>query len=65
MVSTPLQPIVLSKSQLQLLDAIENSDNHFFITGKAGTGKTTILKTLIRTSSKKIVALATTGVAAQ
>jgi ATP-dependent DNA helicase PIF1 len=64
MVSTPLQPIVLSKNQLQLLDAIENTDNHFFITGKAGTGKTTILKTLIRTSSKKIVALATTGVAA-
>ena len=35
-----------------------------FLTGKAGTGKTTFLKHICRTTSKRFVVLAPTGVAA-
>ena len=35
-----------------------------FLTGKAGTGKTTFLKYITRTTSKRFVVLAPTGVAA-
>lgn len=37
---------------------------HLFLTGKAGTGKTTFLKQLRETTTKKIAVLAPTGVAA-
>lgn len=36
----------------------------FFLTGKAGTGKTTLLKKIIKDSSKNIAVVAPTGVAA-
>jgi hypothetical protein len=37
---------------------------HCFITGKAGTGKTTLLKRIVENSSKRVVVVAPTGVAA-
>ncbi|MCO6496873.1 MAG: AAA family ATPase [Chitinophagaceae bacterium] len=40
------------------------TNEHIFLTGKAGTGKTTFLKYLIKNSSKNIVVAAPTGVAA-
>ena len=43
---------------------IENTKNSIFLTGKAGTGKTTFLKYLRNNLNKKIVSLAPTGVAA-
>jgi hypothetical protein len=43
---------------------IENTGNHIFLTGKAGTGKTTFLKELQKISPKRIVIVAPTGVAA-
>ncbi len=43
---------------------IENTGIHLFLTGKAGTGKTTFLKHLKRTSPKRMVVLAPTGIAA-
>ena len=46
------------------LDTIENTDKHIFITGKAGTGKSTLLEYFRSKSKKKIVVLAPTGVAA-
>ncbi|MDP2642678.1 MAG: AAA family ATPase [Candidatus Peregrinibacteria bacterium] len=46
------------------LDLMENTDKTLFITGKAGTGKSTLLQYFRETTGKNIVALAPTGVAA-
>ena len=43
---------------------IENTGTHLFLTGKAGTGKTTFLKRLKEQSPKRMVILAPTGIAA-
>lgn len=46
------------------LDVMENTRKNVFITGKAGTGKSTLLDYYRSITSKKIVVLAPTGVAA-
>lgn len=43
---------------------VEATGRSVFLTGKAGTGKTTFLKYITRTTSKRFVVLAPTGVAA-
>jgi GTPase SAR1 family protein len=43
---------------------IQNTGTHLFLTGKAGTGKTTFLKTLKEHSPKRMIVLAPTGIAA-
>ena len=43
---------------------IENTGTHLFLTGKAGTGKTTFLHRLKAESPKRMVVLAPTGIAA-
>lgn len=43
---------------------IENTGTHLFLTGKAGTGKTTFLRRLKSKSPKRMVVLAPTGIAA-
>jgi len=43
---------------------ISNTSRHIFLTGKAGTGKTTFLKRLQETCRKQLVVVAPTGVAA-
>lgn len=43
---------------------IERTGTHLFLTGKAGTGKTTFLKQLKERSPKRMVVLAPTGIAA-
>src|SRR5688500_9548564 len=45
-------------------DFVNNTSRHIFITGKAGTGKTTFLKYIKETTRKKAVVVAPTGVAA-
>jgi len=46
------------------LDIMENSDRSIFITGRAGTGKSTLLNYFRHVTRKKVVVLAPTGVAA-
>ena len=46
------------------LQFIEKTDRNLFITGKAGTGKTTFLHNVKAASLKRIVVVAPTGVAA-
>lgn len=46
------------------LDLVENTGKSIFLTGKAGTGKTTFLKHLCERNRKNMVVLAPTGVAA-
>src|SRR5690606_32582202 len=43
---------------------VNSTDQSIFLTGKAGTGKTTFLKHIKETSSKKLAVVAPTGVAA-
>ena len=46
------------------LELMENSCSHVFVTGRAGTGKSTLLTHFRRTTRKNVVVLAPTGVAA-
>ncbi len=46
------------------LDIIEKTSANLFLTGKAGTGKTTFLKNLRDLSPKRMIVLAPTGIAA-
>jgi len=48
----------------KVLSLMENSKEHLFITGKAGTGKTVLLQYFKEKTKKKIVVVAPTGVAA-
>ena len=48
----------------QALEIMENSSKSVFITGRAGTGKSTLLTYFSKTTAKKTVVLAPTGVAA-
>lgn len=51
--------------QIQLAwNIIETTNTNLFLTGKAGTGKTTFLRRLKEESSKRIVVVAPTGIAA-
>ena len=45
-------------------DFVENTGRSIFLTGKAGTGKTTFLKTVVEKSRKRPIVVAPTGVAA-
>ncbi len=45
-------------------DFVESTGRSIFLTGKAGTGKTTFLKTIIEHSRKRPIVVAPTGVAA-
>ena len=53
-----------NKQQQQALDLIQNTNTTFFLTGRAGTGKTTFLKNVRETVKKNFLVLAPTGIAA-
>lgn len=56
---------IMSNPEIALArQIIENTDTHVFLTGKAGTGKTTFLRRLVAESTKRLVVLAPTGIAA-
>ena len=56
--------MVLNRDLDLAWDFVNNTNRNVFLTGKAGTGKTTFLHKLKRDSSKRIVVVAPTGVAA-
>ncbi|MBU1126267.1 AAA family ATPase [Patescibacteria group bacterium] len=56
--------IKITKEFKDAYDAMENTDDHIFLTGRAGTGKSTLLKYFRSKTKKKFVILAPTGVAA-
>lgn len=56
--------IKITKEFREAYDLMENSDDHIFLTGRAGTGKSTLLKYFRTKTKKKFVVLAPTGVAA-
>jgi hypothetical protein len=56
---------MIENKELELaLNFIEKTDRNLFITGKAGTGKTTFLHQIKKESLKRMVIVAPTGVAA-
>ncbi len=59
-----MRPPELSDEQRRVFERIETTREHLFITGRAGTGKSTLLNYLSWHTSKTIVVCAPTGVAA-
>jgi hypothetical protein len=56
--------ITLSPEQAAVFASIETTRDNLFVTGRAGTGKSTLLNHLSHNTSKQIVICAPTGVAA-
>ena len=54
----------MNNESMMAWNIIEKTGANLFLTGKAGTGKTTFLKELRRKSPKRMVVLAPTGIAA-
>jgi ATP-dependent exoDNAse (exonuclease V) alpha subunit len=59
-----IKNIELNEDFKKSLDLIENKNENLYITGNAGTGKSTLLKFFRLTTNKKVAVLAPTGVAA-
>jgi ATP-dependent exoDNAse (exonuclease V) alpha subunit len=58
------EKIDLNELFQKALDRMENTSRHVFITGKAGTGKSTLLDYFRNHTRKKLIVLAPTGVSA-
>lgn len=58
------EPLVLDTTFREILEQLEISKEHFFITGRAGTGKSTLLQLFRKTTGKKTVVLSPTGISA-
>ena len=58
------QEIEINEEFRGALEILENTRKCIFVTGKAGTGKSTLLKYFVNKTKKKTVLLAPTGVAA-
>lgn len=56
--------IKLSSEQLAMFDFLENEHDHIFVTGRAGTGKSTLLNHFVNNTKKNVAVVAPTGVAA-
>jgi len=54
----------ISAAAAYTLKFINQTQRSIFLTGKAGTGKTTLLKEIIRSTHKNVVVVAPTGIAA-
>lgn len=59
-----LKKIEINEQFKRALDLMENTDKNVFITGRAGTGKSTLLEYFRNKTKKRIVVLAPTGVSA-
>lgn len=60
----PTQALTFNPEGQHVLDLLEHTSTHLFLTGRAGTGKSTLLQHFRTTTAKKVVVLAPTGVAA-
>lgn len=60
-----MKPQLIKNEKIEMLNRfVHNTDLHIFLTGKAGTGKTTFLRNLAVNINKRMVIVAPTGVAA-
>lgn len=58
------EDMILTDEMQIVMNLVKNSDDNVFVTGKAGSGKTTFLKYLIAHCGKNCIVTAPTGVAA-
>lgn len=56
--------IILSAEQNALLDVMEQTHQHLFLTGRAGTGKSVLLRHFRENTKKRVMVAAPTGIAA-
>ena len=56
--------VQLSEEQQRLFEYIESTEAHVFVTGRAGTGKSTLLNYLVEHTDKSVAVVAPTGIAA-
>jgi ATP-dependent exoDNAse (exonuclease V) alpha subunit len=61
--TTPAEP-ELTAEQLAVVEAVDAGVGHVFVTGRAGTGKSTLLRHLVERSTRNLAICAPTGVAA-
>ena len=54
----------LNNEQILAFNLIDNTSSSFFLTGRAGTGKTTFLKNIQKVVNKRFITIAPTGIAA-
>ena len=59
-----MSQITITDDMKKAVELIETTDQHIFITGKAGTGKTTFLRHIVHNINKRFVISASTGIAA-
>ncbi|MBQ9145741.1 MAG: AAA family ATPase [Clostridia bacterium] len=58
------EELVLDEEQRRAYELMENTNENFFITGKAGTGKSFLLKLFVEGTKKKVLKVAPTGISA-
>lgn len=58
------EQLVINDEWQRVLDLLNNGDGHVFITGDAGTGKSTLLQYFVQHCRKNVAIVAPTGVAA-
>ena len=64
-VSDKSESVMLENKELKTAwEFVEKTGRSVFLTGKAGTGKTTFLRDVVQNSSKRVVVVAPTGIAA-
>jgi len=56
--------LIITEEFRDILERLESTDQNFFLTGKAGTGKSTLVDHFRNHTKKKVVVLAPTGLAA-
>ena len=54
----------LNAEQKQAYDCLENTRHNYYITGRAGTGKSYLLRTFVKNTGKRVAVVAPTGIAA-
>lgn len=59
-----INAVALTTQQNDVLERMEDSLDHLFVTGRAGTGKTTLLHEFVQQTAKVVAVCAPTGVAA-
>ncbi|HOX95971.1 MAG TPA: PIF1 family ATP-dependent DNA helicase [Candidatus Woesebacteria bacterium] len=59
-----IDSINLSDEQSEIFNLLETTNNAYYVTGKAGTGKSILLKYFVTHTGKRVVVVAPTGVAA-
>jgi ATP-dependent DNA helicase PIF1 len=59
-----IENVKLSSEQQKVFDNIENKKDNIYVTGKAGTGKSLLLEYFVQNTSKTVVVIAPTGIAA-